>query len=91
MPYTLLFLDSLGGGEILLIMVFILLFFGSKKIPDLAKGLGKGMRELKDAIGGVQHDIERSVKEAEYNAYQAKKKEITPEEIKEEEKKQEEQ
>lgn len=61
----LLFLDSLGGGELLLIMVFILLFFGSGKIPDLAKGLGRGMREFKDAMSGVQRDIEDSMRESE--------------------------
>jgi sec-independent protein translocase protein TatA len=60
-----LFLDSLGGGEILLIMVFILLFFGSSKIPDLAKGLGRGMREFKDAMNGVQQDIEKSIRDAD--------------------------
>ena len=60
-----LFLDSLGGGEILLIMIFVLFFFGSSKIPDIAKGLGKGMREFKDAMGGVQRDIEQSIRETE--------------------------
>ena len=60
-----LFLDSLGGGELLLIMLFILMFFGSGKIPELAKGLGRGMREFKDAMGGVQRDIEQSMREGE--------------------------
>ena len=41
---TLLFLN-LGGGEIFIILLVVLLFFGSKRIPELAKGLGKGMRE----------------------------------------------
>jgi sec-independent protein translocase protein TatA len=53
---------NLGGGEIFIIMVVILLFFGSKRIPDLARGLGKGMREFKDAMSGVQRDIEDSIK-----------------------------
>lgn len=57
-----LFLDNLGGGELLLIMVFILFFFGSKKIPDLARGLGRASREFKDAMGGVQREIEDSMK-----------------------------
>ncbi len=51
---------NLGGGEIFVIMVVILLFFGSKRIPDLARGLGKGMREFKDAMNTVQKDIEDS-------------------------------
>jgi sec-independent protein translocase protein TatA len=56
---TLLFLN-MGGGEVFVILLVILLFFGSKRIPELAKGLGKGMREFKDAMNG----IEREVKEA---------------------------
>ena len=40
---------NLGGGEILLILLFILVFFGAKKIPDLAQGLGKGIREFRKA------------------------------------------
>ncbi len=56
-----LFLNNLGGGEILVIFLFALLFFGSKRIPDLAKGLGKGIREMKDAMSGIRRDIEDSV------------------------------
>jgi len=47
------FLGSLGGGEIFLIIVLILLLFGAKRIPDLARGIGKGIREFKDASKGV--------------------------------------
>ena len=60
-----LFLDSLGGGELLVIMLFILIFFGSSKIPDLARGLGRGMREFKDAMQGVQSEIKRGMNETE--------------------------
>ncbi len=60
-----LFLDSLGGGELLMIMIFILLFFGAGKIPDLARGLGRGMREFRDAMGGVQREIEDSMRDKE--------------------------
>jgi len=58
---TLLFLNNLGGGELLVIFLFALLFFGSKRIPDLARGLGRGMREVKDAMNGIKHDIQDSV------------------------------
>lgn len=58
----LLFLDNLGGGELLVIMVFVLFFFGSKKVPDLARGLGRASREFKDAMNGVQREIEESMK-----------------------------
>ena len=56
-----LFLESIGTGELLLIMLFVLFFFGSKKIPDLARGLGRGMREMKDAMNGIQNDIRDGV------------------------------
>jgi len=43
------FLGGLGGGEILLIALVLLLMFGGKKIPELMKGLGQGIKEFKDA------------------------------------------
>ena len=46
------FLGGLGGSEIFLIVLVLLLFFGGKRIPELAKGLGKGIREFKDASSG---------------------------------------
>jgi len=54
-----LLLEGIGTGELLLIVFVFLLFFGSKKIPDLAKGLGKSMREFKDAAGGIQREIQK--------------------------------
>jgi sec-independent protein translocase protein TatA len=57
-----LFFGSLGGGEMFVILLFILLFFGSKKIPELARGLGKGMREFKDATNNIQKEITENVK-----------------------------
>jgi len=56
----LLFLN-LGGTEILIILLVILLLFGAKRIPELAKGLGKGIREFKDASKGIQQEIEDGV------------------------------
>ena len=52
---------NLGGGEIFVIVVVILLFFGSKSIPQLAQGLGKGMRQFKDAMNGVESEIKREI------------------------------
>lgn len=46
------FLGTLGGGEIFIILVILLLFFGAKRIPELARGLGKGIKEFKDAKNG---------------------------------------
>jgi sec-independent protein translocase protein TatA len=47
---------NLGGGEIFLIIAVVLLLFGGKKIPELAKGLGRGIREFKDASKGESKD-----------------------------------
>ena len=58
--YKLLFLN-LGGGEIFVVLLVALLFFGSKNIPDLARGLGRGIREFKDAMNGVQRDIQKEI------------------------------
>ncbi len=57
--------NNLGGGEILVILLFILIFFGAKKIPDLAQGLGKGIREFRKAARDIQDDVEREVKQIE--------------------------
>ncbi len=56
---TLLFLDF-SGGEFLLIAVVFLMFFGSKSIPGMARGLGKAIREFKEAAGTVQREIHES-------------------------------
>jgi sec-independent protein translocase protein TatA len=53
---------NLGAPEILLIMLVILIFFGPKKIPDLARGLGKGLREFRKASQEIQDDIEKGLK-----------------------------
>ena len=47
----------IGGTEIIVILLIIVMFFGSKKIPDLAKGLGKAMREVKNASNDIQKEI----------------------------------
>lgn len=48
---------GLGGQEVIIILVIILLLFGGKKIPELMRGLGKGVKEFKDASkGGVEND-----------------------------------
>jgi sec-independent protein translocase protein TatA len=52
-------LGGMGGGEIFLILIVVLLIFGGKKIPELAKGLGKGIREFKDASSGLDKDDEK--------------------------------
>lgn len=54
-----LLMFSLGGWEIALIAGIVLLLFGAKRIPELAKGLGKGLREFKDATKQVKDEIEK--------------------------------
>ena len=56
---------GLGTQEIILILIFVLIFFGAKKIPELAQGLGKGIREFRKAARDVQDDIEKEVKKIE--------------------------
>lgn len=65
MKAILLFLGNLGVQEILLIGMFVLIFFGAKKIPEFMKGMGKGVREFKDAMSNVKSEIENPIKEAE--------------------------
>ncbi|SKB31128.1 Sec-independent protein translocase subunit TatA/TatB [Daejeonella lutea] len=49
---------GLGGPEIILILVVVLLMFGGKKIPEMMRGLGRGMKEFKDAKDGTSEDLE---------------------------------
>ena len=58
---TLLEFLNMGGGEIMIIMIVILLLFGGKKLPELARGLGKGIRDFKDASEGVKREIHRNI------------------------------
>ena len=53
----LLFLQNLGAPEIIIIAIIILLLFGGKKIPELMKGLGKGIKNFKEGVKGVEDDI----------------------------------
>jgi sec-independent protein translocase protein TatA len=51
---------NIGATEIILIVLAILILFGAKKIPELAQGVGKGMREFKKALKDVEDDIKIS-------------------------------
>jgi sec-independent protein translocase protein TatA len=65
MKATFLFLSGVGFQEILLIGLFVLVFFGAKKIPEFMKGLGKGVREFKDSVKDVKKEVEDATKAAE--------------------------
>lgn len=58
---------GIGGTEWLVIGAAVLLFFGAKKIPEFAKGLGKGIREFKNAVNDVNQDVEESTKDVKRN------------------------
>lgn len=51
------FLGPIGTGEIVIIVLVILLLFGGKKIPELMKGIGKGVKSFKDGINGLEDEI----------------------------------
>ena len=53
----LLFLGNLGTGEIIIIAIIVLLLFGGKKIPELMKCIGKGVKNFKDGVKGLEDDI----------------------------------
>ncbi|RDV15022.1 twin-arginine translocase TatA/TatE family subunit [Pontibacter diazotrophicus] len=57
------FIGGLGGTEVILILFVILLLFGAKRIPELAKGLGRGIREFKDATNEIKSEIEKPGKD----------------------------
>ncbi|MAB49959.1 Sec-independent protein translocase subunit TatA/TatB [Winogradskyella sp. MH6] len=58
---TLLFI---GGTEIVFILFIVVLVFGADKLPEIARGLGKGMRTLKDATNDIKHEVTKSAKES---------------------------
>jgi len=60
-----LFLNDISTGEVVVILIFILIFFGSKNIPGMAQSIGKGLRQLRDATDDIKRDIRHSVSEIE--------------------------
>ena len=77
-----IFLFSMpGGGEWILIILVVLLMFGGKKIPELMRGVGKGMREFNDAKNNVKNEIEEGMKDKEVRTA-ASAEEIRLQEIK---------
>lgn len=61
MYHSILLFLNIGGPEMILIFVVILLLFGGKKLPELARGLGKGLREFKDASDGIKREIHNNI------------------------------
>lgn len=57
---NLLFIGNMGAGEIIVIALVVLLLFGGKKIPELMKGLGKGVRSFKEGMNNIENEIENT-------------------------------
>lgn len=58
---SILLFMNIGGPEMILIFLVVLLLFGGKKLPELARGLGKGLREFKDASDGIKREIHNNI------------------------------
>ena len=56
---SILFLQNIGAGEIIILALVVLLLFGGKKIPELMKGIGKGVKSFKEGINGIEDDINK--------------------------------
>ncbi len=63
MNLSLAFIEGIGGPELMLIMFIILLLFGANKLPELARGLGKSVKEFKKAASGVENEVRRAMEE----------------------------
>ena len=57
------FIEGIGGPELMMIMFIVLLLFGADKLPELARGMGKTLREVKKATSGVEQEIKRAMEE----------------------------
>jgi sec-independent protein translocase protein TatA len=66
------FIDGLGGPEMMLIFVIVLVLFGGQKLPEFARGLGKSIREFKKAAAGVEEEFKRALDEDERKTNAAK-------------------
>lgn len=73
----------IGGPEIFVIILIVVLFFGADKIPEIARGLGKGMRQVKDATNEIKKEINESAKAHDIDVSVAKDIEEQVNEVKE--------
>ena len=53
----------IGGSELIFVLFIVVMFFGAEKIPEIARGLGKGMRTLKDATNDIKNEVTKSAKD----------------------------
>ena len=71
-------MGPLGFNEILIILIIVLLLFGGKKIPELMRGLGRGMREFNDAKNNVRREIEEGISEKDQKSASSTSSTSTP-------------
>jgi sec-independent protein translocase protein TatA len=62
---TILLFFNIGPAELFVVVLVVIIFFGSKKIPELMRGLGKGIREFKNATSDIQEEINKNVRSIE--------------------------
>ena len=62
-PLYLALFGGIGGGEVILVLIIVLLLFGGERMPELARSLGKTLREIKKATSGVEDEIKRALAE----------------------------
>lgn len=58
-----LLLFNIGGGEIFFVLIIVVMLFGAKRIPEIAKGLGKGIKDVKNAANDIKSEITNSTTE----------------------------
>ncbi len=71
-----LFLEGISAGELIFVFLIILLFFGSKSVPKMARTFGRGMKKLRDASQQIQDDIKYSASEKNNNPIEKQKEEF---------------
>ena len=70
--FSLTFLGMIGAPQIILIIAVVLLLFGGRKIPELMRGIGKGIREFNTARNSLENEFKQGMKEAEQKEKQEK-------------------
>ncbi len=63
MTPSLAFIEGIGGPELMMIMFIVLLLFGANRLPELARGIGKSVRQFKKAASGVEDEVRRAMEE----------------------------
>jgi TatA/E family protein of Tat protein translocase len=63
MTSSLAFIEGIGGPELMMIMFIVLLLFGANRLPELARGMGKSIREFKKAASGVENEVRRAMED----------------------------